>query len=321
MPKISILIPAYNVEPYIARCLDSVLAQTFADFEAIVVDDGSSDRTLGIIDEYVARDSRIKVIHQENSGVLWARKVAIEASSGHFIMFADSDDELTPNACERLLSLISQSAADMVVAGYESIDKDGVVTMKSCELPYGDDAYGFAMAMAMDRMKRYLWSRIYRRELLTGHDIEYRKGHNACDDQYILYQIAPYINKVVCVPDPLYKYYYNPRSLTRFFHHEKNMRDVLETHKMSISMASSIDSRIKVRTEYNAIKDVHYWIKTGCPRRKVMDLVSEHGLGHLFSFTSLLGHLGWKKAVTYFMVTRFGPVARIVYGNNWNRTK
>ena len=322
MPEISILIPFYNAEKFLARCLDSVICQTFSDIEIILVNDASSDGSGSIVREYAERDKRITVLeHPENLGVLWARKSLIEASTGRFIMFVDSDDELAPGACERLHSVAVETGADIVVAGYEFISKEGVAILKCGKLPYGNGPYGFAMAMAMGDMDRYLWTRLFRREVFTGHDIVYKKNHNGCDDQFLCYQIARYVNKVVCIPAPLYKYYFNPASMTRFFHLEKNMRNILDTHIMCIEMSSQIGQRVKERCEYNAVKDIHYWIKIGCGRKKVMRMVSEHGLGHLFTVPSLVRLLGPRKAFTYFLVTRFDFVSRLVYGHKWNGTK
>lgn len=250
MPEISVLIPAFNCEKYVARCLDSVLGQSFSDIEVIVVDDGSTDGTLGIINENAARDRRLKVVvHQENSGVLWARKTLIESASGTFLMFVDSDDEILPDACERLHRVALDTGADIVAAGYEWISKDGTVVLKSCELPYGDDSYGFAMAMAADKMNRFLCTKLFRRELFFGHEITYRKHHNACEDELISYQIAPYVKKVVRIPEPVYKYYYTPSSLTHLFHLEKNMRNNLYSRKMSIRMCSMIGPEVRKRVE------------------------------------------------------------------------
>lgn len=322
MPEISVLIPAYNAEKCLPRCLDSVISQSFSDLEIIIVNDASSDGSGVIAREYASRDRRISVFdHPENLGVFWARKTLIEASSGRFLMFVDSDDELSPDACGRLHSVAVETGADIVVAGYEVVTKEGDVLRKSNELPYGDGSYGFAMAMAMDRMKRYLWGRIFRRELFFDHEIEYRLHHNACEDQLLSFQIAPFVKKVVCIQDPLYKYHETPTSLTHLMHLEKNMRAICDTHKMCVDKSSLIDRRVKERCEYNAIRDAHFWIKTGCGRKKVMRIVSEHGLGHLFTFPSLVRHLGFRKAVTYFMVTRSGLVVRLVYGNNWNRIR
>ena len=102
MPEISIIVPVYKVEKYLNRCIDSILAQSFPDFELILVDDGSPDKSGKICDDYAAKDSRVKVIHKENAGVSAARNSGLAMSSGSYIMFCDSDDFVDKNWCGAL---------------------------------------------------------------------------------------------------------------------------------------------------------------------------------------------------------------------------
>lgn len=113
MKKYSIIVPVYNVESVLPRCIDSILAQTFSDFELILIDDGSPDRCGIICDEYAKKDTRIKVIHQENQGVSCARNNGLDAAEGKYIVFIDSDDFIYPDYLEHL----SQPPQDLVVSG------------------------------------------------------------------------------------------------------------------------------------------------------------------------------------------------------------
>ena len=141
MPKISVLIQAYNVERYIARCLDSVIGQTLGDLEIIIVNDGSTDGTSRVLGEYAARDSRIRVInHPENLGLLWARKTGVEASTGDYLMFVDSDDAQKPYACEKLYTAAVANNADLVIAVAEFCYSDVVRTPSGSALSYGSDS-------------------------------------------------------------------------------------------------------------------------------------------------------------------------------------
>ena len=126
--KVSVLIPVYNVEKYIARCLDSVLAQTFQDFEIIVVDDCGTDDTMHIVDEYAQKDHRIKIIHHDkNHGPMVARQTAYINASGKYIIFLDSDDFLQPNAIETLYKRILESKADIVCTEYQVVNNAGII--------------------------------------------------------------------------------------------------------------------------------------------------------------------------------------------------
>ena len=115
MPKLSVIVPVYNTEKYLRECIDSILAQTFTDFELILVDDGSTDGSGAICDEYAGKDSWIQVIHQENGGVTRARKAAMQVATGSWISFIDSDDWIDPAMFDTMLEKASTSASQIVI--------------------------------------------------------------------------------------------------------------------------------------------------------------------------------------------------------------
>ena len=114
MPKISVIIPVYNVEKFLSRCLDSVLDQTFKDFEVVCINDGSTDRSEEILQEYAKKDQRIKVFTQNNQGAAVARNKALQYASGDFVFFLDSDDMIHRQAFSLLVSLAEDSNAELV---------------------------------------------------------------------------------------------------------------------------------------------------------------------------------------------------------------
>ena len=117
MSKISVIVPVYKVEPYIRKCVDSILGQTFSDIQVILVDDGSPDQCGKICDEYAKQDSRVHVIHQENKGVSAARNAGISLAKGEYIMLVDSDDFITENMLEKMHDCIAESGSDIVICG------------------------------------------------------------------------------------------------------------------------------------------------------------------------------------------------------------
>lgn len=122
MARFSFIIPVYNVAPYLSECLDSVLSQDFEDFEVCVVDDGSSDGSSLICDDYAARDRHIKLCHQENGGVSVARNKALDMATGEYIWFVDSDDYVLPGALSYLDTVIGDSDCDTVFFGREMLE-------------------------------------------------------------------------------------------------------------------------------------------------------------------------------------------------------
>ena len=118
MVKISVIVPVYNVEPYLPQCLDSLIEQTFNDIEIICVNDGSTDGSLNVLNHYAAKDSRIKVIDKPNGGVSSARNRGLDAAQGEYISFVDGDDWLKQNAYEEIISAVDKRNVDMAVFGY-----------------------------------------------------------------------------------------------------------------------------------------------------------------------------------------------------------
>ncbi len=120
IPTISVIVPVYNTEKYLNQCIDSILAQTFTDFELLLIDDGSTDNSAMICDEYAQKDSRVRVFHKKNGGVSSARNLGLDNACGEWIAFVDGDDWIKPNY---LYSMISQSDADLIMSSFEIIDK------------------------------------------------------------------------------------------------------------------------------------------------------------------------------------------------------
>ena len=127
MSKISVIVPVYNVEKYISKCLDSILAQTYADLEVICVNDGSTDNSGKILDEYAARDSRVKVFHKDNGGVSSARNLALENITGNYVGFVDSDDYIAPDMYSSLLSALEEQDADIAECNIAYVYESGEI--------------------------------------------------------------------------------------------------------------------------------------------------------------------------------------------------
>lgn len=167
-PKVSILVPIYNVEKYLGRCIDSVLSQDFQDFELILVDDGSPDRCPQICDDYAAKDNRIKVVHKKNGGLVSARLAGFKEARGEYIMHLDSDDYLLPGAVSTLYGKICEGYD--IVRGRDiqvspNGEKYGIEKTQFYEgVLCGED---YIHAYIMGKVAPYLWGAIYKRSLFT----------------------------------------------------------------------------------------------------------------------------------------------------------
>ena len=177
---ISVIIPVYNVEAFLPECLESVVRQSYTDLEIILVDDGSTDSCPSICDAYAAADARIKVIHQQNRGLSAARNAGIEASSGEYITFVDSDDFILPDMLEHLLELARRHDADYVQCGYVRCqEKDSIGQITLCDEPESvqalEDAYG-KMKSCIRNEGLYVsaWGKLFSRGLFR--DIRFPEG-------------------------------------------------------------------------------------------------------------------------------------------------
>ena len=138
MPVISVIVPVYKAEKCLTHCVDSILAQTFQDFEILLIDDGSPDQSGALCDQYAAKDSRIRVFHKENGGVSSARNLGMQEAVGTYIAFADSDDWMEPEELETLYGLIAEHSADSAGCAHNNVGPDGgVVVPEIGALPAG----------------------------------------------------------------------------------------------------------------------------------------------------------------------------------------
>jgi glycosyltransferase involved in cell wall biosynthesis len=200
-PEISIIIPVYNTEHYLPRCIDSVISQTFSDYECIIVDDGSTDLSSQICDEYARKDTRIRVIHKENGGLSSARNTGIDNSNGNYIFFLDSDDFVPSEALDKLNTSIGN--AEICSGKYSSFLKN---------VPFAGNArpaikrYTKKLAMKNILLLRapytFLWGKLYKRELFNG----LRHADGLYEDVDLTYKIIDRCTEIRCVNTVCYFY-------------------------------------------------------------------------------------------------------------------
>ena len=203
--KISIIIPAYNVEKYIEKCLDSVINQSYKKLDIIVVDDGSKDKTGNIIDNYAAKDNRIRAIHQPNSGLPNARNTGMKYANGDYVMFLDSDDWIEPICCEIIISEMQKDEADIIFFEYYKEYKNKTVQMKTYSherLIYDRD--GIQEFFLYDMRTITAWGKIYSAEIL--HKCEYNELLRTAEDVEFNYRIYDRVNKALYIQRPLLHY-------------------------------------------------------------------------------------------------------------------
>lgn len=205
MPKVSISVPVYNVERYLRQCLDSLLCQTLHDIEIIVVNDGSTDGSLQICEEYARKDARIKLINKENEGLASARQAALDVATSDYFCTCDSDDWMELTAYEQLYNKALETSADIVIFdhiveypdGRQTACIDGIDPNESRDL-LGDALNGkFPGSVCFKMIKR---------EVFTKHNLSWEKGINLGEDFFMTLKLLQHPVRVAYLPKPLYHY-------------------------------------------------------------------------------------------------------------------
>lgn len=209
-PKISVIVPVYKVEPYLRKCLDSIVNQTYRNLEIILVDDGSPDNCGAICDEYAARDGRIQVIHQANGGVSAARNSGLAEATGDWVGWVDSDDWIEPDMYEYMLKNVLEQNADIAVCGRIEWYPD-----KNCFWVW-EDTQVLDTEQALEKllenklMGNYLCDKLWRRGLFQG--IVFPIGRTF-EDIAIAHRLFLRAKCVVCLPKAKYNYLQHPESI------------------------------------------------------------------------------------------------------------
>lgn len=210
MQLISILVPVYNVEKYLPQCLESIIKQTYKDLEIILVDDGSTDKSGEICDEYAQKDLRIRVIHQQNKGRSMARNTGIKASTGEYVLFVDSDDWIEKDMVEYLFEIVKNTGAQIALCGYNNIDEKGQTKVTYEEQILSGEQVLVELCKD-EKIKNYLWNQLIERELLEG--ITFPEGRNF-EDILTIYQWVEKTKKVAFGKEAKYNYCRRKDSLT-----------------------------------------------------------------------------------------------------------
>ena len=219
-PDISVIVPMYNVELFLPRCVESIINQTYKNIEIILVDDESPDRSGEIAEEYAAKDKRIKVIHQKNKWLGGARNSGIKIATGKYIIFVDSDDYIREDMCEILFRKMEQYQTDMIIFGTYHIDRHGKIQSTSAPNIQADVIY------RVDDVQRVLFPmiisshsinsacmKIYKRSLFTDNNLLFDEIVRYAEDYEFVLRLFPHLTSFMHIEIPLYYYVENESSI------------------------------------------------------------------------------------------------------------
>ena len=212
--KVSIVVPVYNVEPYVERCIKSLCGQEHKNLEIILIDDGSTDNSGNICDSWKEIDTRIKVVHQKNGGLAAARNTGIEIATGDYICFVDSDDEVSPHYVSGMLKVALESEADIVKCQFQLFESEHCqfdVEAETIEVIDGREALR-RMCTGLSVSYVTVWNKLYRGNLFST--IRYPEG-KIYEDEATVYKVYDLANKVVVTNRKLYGYFQRNGSITK----------------------------------------------------------------------------------------------------------
>ena len=216
---ISVIVPVYKVEPYIRRCVESIIGQTYRQLEILLVDDGSPDNCGAICDEYARSDSRITVIHAENIGVYSARKKALDVATGDYLMFVDSDDWVEPDFCKTALRLALENNVQMVAFMYNYVF-EGIADNRPIHSPetgYMEASEAVRHLILRDsHIGNFLWNKLYKRSLFD--DVSFPEGRVLLD-QAVVYLMMLRAGRMYVSNAVLYNYFQRSDSISGGLHY------------------------------------------------------------------------------------------------------
>lgn len=218
MPEISIIVPNYNTEKYLSRCLDSLVDQTFKDIEIIIIDDGSTDKSVSIIKKYIGKDSRIKLIEQKNSGVATARNQGLDVATGKYLMFCDSDDWYELNMCQVMYEAIEREKVDVVCCynffEFEMGLSPDIKDKRVAEAYFNPSIKGkICIEKSRFQIPVVLWTKIFKKELIDKFALRFYLLKSQEDT--VFWNMYAFVSKTAFyIPNKLYHYFLRGDSLS-----------------------------------------------------------------------------------------------------------
>ncbi len=248
-PLISIIVPVYNVEPYIRQCLKSICQQTFKELEIIVIDDGSDDKSGNICDEYARKDNRIQVIHKKNEGLVKARKEGLALARGEYVTYVDGDDWIEPNMVKRLVEILEKEKVDVIIHGrYYDIGETSTKCFHGFEAGRYDrkrlekDIFpGMIVNHGLMKWGIYpnVWDKLYRKSLLWEYQMQVEDTLTMGEDAACVYPCLLEANSIYILNECFY--HYRPRSISMV----RSGRTTFNEKDMYRCLYDSVSERLK----------------------------------------------------------------------------
>lgn len=264
---ISIITPVYNTKQFLPRCLDSILAQTYRDWELLLVDDGSTDGSNMICDQYAAFDSRIRVFHKRNAGVASARQLGIEQARGEYSIHIDSDDWVESNMLEEMVMEQQETDADILIADFYRENNHCITLQK--QRSKDNSPLSALEDIVYGRQSGFLWNKLIRHELYRKYSISFAPGINHGEDSLVLAQLLQKPVKIQYLQKSYY-HYLNNGSATLCRGYNKQMYENFSAYaeKMLEIVPDYLKNRVESNLRYNYVKGMQCQFVTASELKK-----------------------------------------------------
>ena len=301
--KISVVVPVYNVEKYVGKCLESILHQTMQDFEVIVVDDCSPDGSMTVVKSYADKDPRFRIVtHEVNRGLMQARKSGYSVAEGEYLMFLDSDDFLPSDAMEAMYAEALRTSADVVsgelILFYPETGKE--VRRTSC-LKYGSDSIAVYKSLLLSEYHHNLCGKLFKTNILQSFEYKTLEHFTNGEDGYLFYQVVEHVKKVVHLEKPVYYYLQNMQSSSKVRLGGNAIRSICLLNQLRIEIADR-HPEIKPYACQQVTRVLNFLYSKGYDKDAGLDsYVKEFGLSDYASFSSAFKHLPFAQACKVFI--------------------
>lgn len=305
-PMISVIVPIYNVEKYLARCVDSIVNQTYKNLEIILVDDGSPDLCPQMCNDYAEKDSRIKVVHKKNGGLSDARNAGMAVATGEYISFIDSDDYVSDDFFECLLDVMNKENSDIAECSVVKFYDDNRFDEFSDDLSVKtyDTQDAMSALIAENPFHQHVWNKLYKIELVK--DIPYAVG-KLNEDEFWTYRVFGRANKVARINETMYYYFqrsssimgvgYNIRRLDAL-EGKANRQKYIEINFPDLSTQAKIDLYGSCMFAYQSVLK----FMSGADKKKALELIRKYRKMYNLSFDEI--KLADKSARKYFYLAK-----------------
>lgn len=303
MKLVSIIIPVYNSEQYISRCINSIINQNYKKIEIICIDDGSRDSSLNIINDYVNKDNRIKVYSQPNSGPSIARNYGLDMANGEYITFCDSDDYLESSYIQELVQAMEQLDVDIVASGYIDISKYGTVLLNDFWNNKSNTVRLEFVNSIFSGVGGTLWGKLFKKEIISNNKLRLKPNIYMCEDMVFVLAYSMICRSYGVINQNLYNYYrLNENSISK--------KMDMNYHENLVNVLSEIEKILKFNNfDTNYIDNI---LKNRTKNMIISFLIMQHDKNHKYSKTQKIQNISYiindkytKKYINEFVINNY----------------